>query len=151
MPNRHYQFCHDCQKVKQTHPLPGCIHFGKQPRHRNSESSMVIFRYPDGRTSIPWSPDAKTPKGAIREEVRGAKAVRKLERELDAKDLSKHRHYQEKLERMMEPVQASMREGLRRQMSNASTQFEKDYVRGVLDRLDRKPVTSGFEAGNHRD
>ena len=151
MPNRHYQFCPDCSAVKQTHPEPGCVHFGKQRRHTNSESSMVVFRFADGRTSIPWSPDAKVPRGAVREEIRGAKAVRKLERELDAKDLSKHRHYQEKLERMMEPIQASMRSGLRQQMNRATTQFERDYVRAAMERLDRKPSEQNWEAGNHRD
>lgn len=151
MPSRHYLYCEPCKKVRQVSPEPACIHFGKRSLQHNSESSMVVFRFADGRTSIPWSPDAKLPRGAVREEIRGAKAVRKLERELDAKDLSKHRHYQEKLERMMEPINASMRAGLHRQMSNATTQFERDYVRGVLDRLDRQPASSGYEAGNHRD
>lgn len=157
MPNRHYIACAKCTLPVRvddgsfkTRTGKRCEHLGGTP-HRNSESSMVIFRFADGRISVPWEPGSKVPAGAVREEVRGARAVRKLEREMDAKDLSKHRHYEEKLERMMEPVNASMRAGLRRQMANARTPFERDYVRGVLDRLERKPATSGYEAGNHRD
>ena len=150
MANRHYLYCNACKDVKQISPEPECVHFGKLPRRRNSESSMVIFRNADGKVSIPWEPNARTPKGFVREEVRGARAVRKLERELDARDLQRHRHYQEKHERIMAPINASVRDGLKRQMSSARTQFEKDYVRRMLERLERKPVTSGFDAGNHR-
>ncbi len=151
MPNLHYLWCRECAAVRQTYPKPECVHFGKVKRHRNSESSMVVFRFKDGRVSIPWEPGTKVPQGAVREEVRGARAVRKLEREMDAKDLSRHHNYQEKLERMMEPVNHSMREGLRHQMRNATTTFEREYVQATLDRLDRKPVTSGYDPGNHRD
>lgn len=143
-------YCDDCKKVVRV-DLPECVHFGAFTAQKNSESSMVILRKPDGSISIPWEPTARCPKGAVREEVRGSRAVRKLERELDAKDISKHHRYQEKMERMMAPINASVRDGLKRQMANARNPFEKDFARRALERIDRTPITSGYDPGNHRD
>jgi len=147
MANLHFKYCDTCKAVKQTYPDPECSHFGKV--QRNTESVMVIFRGPDGKVSIPWSDKTKTPEGFVREEVRGAKAVRKLERELDAKDLARHHQYQEKMERFMEPINNSVREGLKRQRDNARHPFERDLAAAALARMDRG-YSQNFDAGNHR-
>src|SRR5438552_521156 len=97
-----YLHCTDCNSVVRVAPDPECVHFGKATR-RTTESVTTIFRGPNGRVSIPWSPDAKVPKGFVKEEVRGARAVRRLEKELDAQDLQRHRHNQESEHRVFGP------------------------------------------------
>src|SRR5262252_755070 len=71
-----------------------CQHYGARLRQHNCESSMVIFRSPNGKISIPWQPDAPCPKGYRREEIHGANNVRHLERELDARDIARHEKFQ---------------------------------------------------------
>jgi hypothetical protein len=147
--NQRFQYCDDCKKVVRV-DLPECVHFGAFVQQKNAESSMVVFRSADGKVSIPWEPNAKCPAGYQREEVRGARNVRKLERELDAKDLARHRQHQEKMERFMAPINSSMREGLKAQMRNARHPFEKDLAQAALDHLDRG-YSDRYDAGNHRD
>lgn len=145
-----YIFCDQCHTCIRTDDGSYCQHYLTRGRTHNVESTMTIFRSHDGKVSVPWSPDSKCPKGFVREEVRGARAVRRLEKELDSKDLARHRHFQEKTERMMEPINRSIREGLKHQMRNARHPFEKQLAQAALDKMERG-YGDRFEAGNHRD
>lgn len=142
-----YRYCDPCAKVVRIDE-PECAHFGRA--QRNSESVTVVFRGPDGKISIPWEPTAKCPEGFVREEVRGARAVRRLERELDAKDLATHRATEERKARFQEPINKVVRENLHHKLRNARHPFERQLVQGMLDRMDRG-YSSNYEAGNHRD
>lgn len=101
--------------------------------------------------SIPWEPGAKCPAGYERQEVRGARAVRRLEKELDAKDLTKHRHFKEQQERLFSPQMNHHRENLRHIVRNATHPFQKSLAQAALDRSQRGYSNQNWEAGNHRD
>lgn len=127
-----------------------CEHLDADRRHHNTESSMVVFKSPDGRTSIPWSPDVPTPVGFQRVEVRGAHNVRKLEREMDAHDLKRHKKHKESIERVFGPELSTRRENLRQLAQNHPHQFGRDLARAALDRQ-QSGYSTNFDAGNHRD
>lgn len=141
-----YRHCTPCNRVVRVDE-PECAHFGRA--QRNSESVTVVFRGPDGKVSIPWEPTAKCPEGFVREEVRGARAVRRLERELDAKDLATHRATEERKARFQEPINKVVRENLLHRMRNATHPFEKSLAQAALDRMERSYSTN-YDAGNHR-
>lgn len=90
---------------------------------------MTIFRGPNGKISIPWEPNAPCPKGYVVEEVRGARAVRRLEKELDAKDIQRHQQFQEKLRRLHEPARAKRREDLKQIIREGVTTHEGRTIR----------------------
>jgi len=155
---RMYLHCVDCNQVVRISPDPECVHYGKLPRRRNSESVTVVFRGPNGRVSIPWSPDAKIPKGFVREEVRGARAVRRLEKELDAQDLIRHRRNQESEHRVFGPSRQRIREDLHQMIREGVakvgdrtvqlTDTGKEYARAALKKLDGG-YSKNFDPDNH--
>lgn len=126
-----------------------CEHLDADYRHRNVESSMTVFKYADGRTSIPWSPDVPTPRGAERVEVRGSHNVRKLERELDAKDSARHRKHKESVERVFGPELAARRKNLRQIAREHPHQFGRDLAAAALQRSQRG-YSENYDPGNHR-
>src|SRR6266478_4381686 len=115
--NQRFMYCDDCSKVVRV-DLPECVHFGASKSGGNVGSVTVVYRAKDGTTSVPWNPDdprvvanAKR-KGLERIEYRGVKGERRLAKELDEKDYSRHLRHQEKMERLMAPQVAMRREGL---------------------------------------
>lgn len=162
MANAHYLYCRDCKAVKQVSPAPECIHFGKVGRTRNCASSMTIFRGPDGQISVPWDDKTPCPKGYEREEIRGARAVRQIERELDAKDIARHRRFQENRQKLFRHDQR--REDLKQIISQGVTtkrdaqgnvktihvtEFGRKLAREALRRMDSAP-TDRYDPGNYR-
>jgi hypothetical protein len=119
-------------------------------RYRNSESSMTVFRYADGRISIPWEPNSKVPAGAVREEVKGAHNVRKLEREMDAHDLKRHRKHKESYDRVFGPELEARRENLKHIARTHEHPFGRALAQAALDRQ-QSGYSTNFDAGNHRD
>jgi hypothetical protein len=117
---------------------------------RNAESVTVVFRGPNGETSIPWEPTAKCPPGYQREEIRGSWAVRKLERELDAKDLQHYRETQERKQMLIEPRLQHHRENLKQIVREARNPFERHLAQAALDRSQRGYSTN-YDPGNHRE
>lgn len=128
-----------------------CEHLDADRRQRNSESSMVVFKSKDGRISIPWEPNAPTPKGFVREEVRGANNVRKLEREMDAHDLKRHKRHKESIERVFGPELEARRNNLKELARSAPHPFSRALAQAALDKQSRGYSNSNWEAGNHRD
>lgn len=134
-----------------------CDHLGQ--RSRNAESTMTIFRGPDGKISIPWEPDAPCPKGYVVEEVRGTRAVRKLERELDQKDIARHKSHQEKLRLLHEPARAKRREDLKQIIREGVTTHEgrtirvSEFGRAIAREALRRSesgYTKQYDPGNYR-
>lgn len=128
-----------------------CEHLDADRRHHNSESSMVVFKSADGRTSIPWSPDVPTPVGFQRVEVRGAHNVRKLEREMDAHDLKRHKMHKESIERVFGPELEARRNNLKELARSAPHPFSRALAQAALDKQSRGYSENNWEAGNHRD
>lgn len=165
-----YIACEKCQGPVRVDDGSYLNHKGEQCTHffeigvdtgRNSESVTVIFRGPNGKVSIPWEPDTPCPAGYVREEVRGARAVRRLEKELDAKDIARYRQHQEKLQRVFAPQRAQRREDLKQIIREGVTthegrtirvsQFGRDLARERLRRLDQESSTRGnYDPGNYR-
>jgi len=162
MANMIYLWCKDCEAVREVSPEPACVHFGRVPKRRNAESVTVVFRSPDGKVSIPWEPNAPCPKGYVREEVRGARAVRRLEKELDAKDMKRYQRFQENRQRLFR--HDKRREDLKQIVSQGVTtkidhdgsrrtiqvsQFGRDLAREALRKMDNAP-SERYEPGNYR-
>jgi hypothetical protein len=131
MGNLRYIACKDClgpvridDGSYQNQHGEVCQHYGARVLQRNCESNMTIFRSPDGQVSIPWEPDTPCPKGYIKEEVRGARAVRRLERELDARDIQRHHNWLRKRDHLFNRSQR--REDLK--------QIARDGVYTVTDK-----------------
>lgn len=143
-----FRYCDDCSKVVRT-DVPECVHYGAYKLQKNTESVTVVFRSKDGRVSIPWEPNAKCPTGYVREEVRGSRAVRRLERELDAKDLQRHRESQLRMEAMKAPQLHYHRERLKQIAREHPHQFGRDLAKAALSRSERG-YSSNYDAGNHR-
>lgn len=143
-----FKYCDSCSKVVRT-DIPECVHYGAYRMQKNVESVTVVFRGPDGKVSIPWEPGAKCPSGYVREEVRGARAVRRLEKELDAKDLAKHRHFKEQQERLFSPQMNHHRENLKHIARTHQHQFGRDLAKAALARSERG-YSSTYDPGNHR-
>lgn len=134
-----------------------CEHYA--PPARNTESTMTIFRGPGGKISIPWDPSTPCPPGYTLEQVRGARAVRKLEKELDAKDIKRHQQFQEKLQRLHAPSKAQRREDLKQIVRDGVTthegrtirvsEFGREMARQALQRSEQK-YSQNYEPGNYR-
>ena len=142
-----------------------CEHFYESTPSKNAESVMVIFRGPDGKVSIPWEPNTPCPKGYVVEEVRGAPAVRRLEKELDQKDIQRYKRHQAKLERIFAPQRAQRREDLKQLARDGVTtvrekdgstrtiqvsEFGRALAREKLRRLDQGGYANNYEPGNYR-
>jgi hypothetical protein len=161
-----FMYCDDCHKVVRV-DLPECIHFGACTMRRNAESVTVVYRNKDGKISTPWNPDhprvvANARKhGLERVEIRGARAVRKFERELDARDLSRHRRHMEKREQLFAPMINRARQDLHDIVREGQTrignqvikvsQQGRNLAREELRRLERGYSEQNWESGNHRD
>lgn len=144
-----FRYCDDCSKVVRT-DIPECVHFGAFKMQKNAESVTVVFRSKDGKVSIPWSPDAKCPPNYVREEIRGARAVRKLEREMDASDLRRHRKSTARMEALKAPQLNYHRERLKQIAREHPHQFGRDLAKAALTKSEQGYSTN-FDAGNHRD
>jgi len=140
-----------------------CEHFFDQTK--NTESSLTVFRSPDGKVSIPWEPNAPCPAGYRKEEIRGARATRKLERELDAQDRKRYQQHQLKLEAVKGPgrekrradLQQLIRDGVTTvpdgrggQRTIHVTQMGRDIARAALAKIDNRPTSGNYDPGNYR-
>lgn len=163
-PKQTYIYCDQCRHCIRTDDGSYCRHYLTRARTHNVESSMVVFRSPDGKVSIPWEPNAPCPAGYVREEVRGARAVRKLERELDARDLRRHQQHMAKREFVFGPQRQKRREDLKQIVRDGSytvtdrdgrthtkhvTQVGRDLARAALSRLD-SGYSKSYDPGNYR-
>lgn len=163
MRGQRFTYCDGCKKVVRI-DLPECVHFGAFKAGKNTESVTVVFRSPDGKVSIPWDPNTPCPKGYVREEVRGARATRKLEKELDARDYRRYQHFQQKKEVIFGPRRQRSREDLKQIIRDGTytmtgrdghtqtrhvTEFGRSLAREALRRMD-SGYSKPFEAGNYR-
>lgn len=121
---------------------------------------MTVFRGPNGEISIPWERSTPCPKGYEVEEVRGARAVRRLEKELDAKDIKRHQDFKLKQEAIFGPQREKRRQDLRQIVRDGVTVHEgrtirvSDFGRAVaqakLDQLNKGGYSDCYDPGNHR-
>lgn len=140
-----------------------CIHFFEATR--NVESTLTVFRSPDGKVSIPWEPNAPCPPGYTTEEIRGAAATRRLEKELDAQDRKRYERYQQKVERLKAPSRERRRQDLQQIIREGCTtvpdgrggtrtirvsQFGRDIARQALKRIDQGGYSQRYDPGNYR-
>lgn len=135
-----------------------------EPR-KNCESSLTVFRSPDGKISIPWEPTDPCPPGYQIEEVKGARAVRRLEKELDSQDRKRYEQFQLKLERVKGPGREKRRQDLQQIIRDGVTTvpdgrggirtihvspFGRDIARAALARIDRGTYSKNYDPGNYR-
>lgn len=171
MPTKRYIACYDCHgPVRiddgsyQNQRGEVCQHYGARSPQKNVESTLVIFRGADGKPSIPWDPNTPCPKGYTREEIRGVRATRRLEKELDARDYARHQHFQQKKEVIFGPRRQRSREDLKQIIRDGTytvtdgngsiktrhvTEFGRSLAREALRRMD-SGYSKPFEAGNYR-
>jgi len=160
--NQRFMYCDDCAKVVRV-DLPECVHFGAIKVSKHVESTTVVFRSSSGKISIPWDDKTPCPKGYVREEIRGARAVRRLEQELDAKDLQRHRNWQEKRQLLFrhderrEDLKQIISQGVTTKVDADGTrrtihvsQFGRDLARQALRRIDSAPPER-YDPGNYRE
>lgn len=136
-----------------------CTHFGG-PRERNVESVTTIFLGPDGKISIPWERNTPCPPGYVVEEVRGAQAVRKLEKELDQKDIKRYQQHKLKQEAIFGAQRAKRQEDLKQIVREGVAIHEgrtikvSDFGRRIaqekLDQLNKGGYSQNYDPGNHR-
>lgn len=136
-----------------------CEHFEAQQSTKGVESVTVVFRSPDGKVSIPWDHETPCPPGYAREEIRGPRALRKLERELDAADIKRHNNFRDNRDRLYEPQRRQRREDLRQIIRDGVTVHEgrtirvtqqgRDIARAALERGERG-YSDRYDPGNHR-
>lgn len=165
MPNRHYLYCAACKAVMQVSPEPECVHFGRASRQHNAESVMVVFRSPDGKVSIPWEPNTPCPKGYVREEIRGVRATRRLEKELDTIDRKRYEQHQLKLQNVLGPQRERRRQDLHQiiregqttvpdgrggQRTIRVTEMGRNIAREALRKMDNGGYSQRYEPGNYR-
>lgn len=136
-----------------------CDHYIEKHVDKGVESVTVIFRSPDGKISIPWDHSSPCPAGYQREEVRGPKALRKLERELDAADIKRHNNFRDNRDRLFAPMRQQRRDDLQQIVRDGVTVHEgrtirvtqqgRDIARAALERSERG-YSDRYDPGNHR-
>ena len=159
-----YLWCETGNHLIRTDNGEFCEHYIAKHSTKGVESVTVIFRGPDGKITLPWQHDAPCPPGSVREEVRGPKALRRLEKELDAKDLKRHRDYVEKEARLKAPGLARRRADLHQIIRDGATTvpdgkggrrtihvspFGREIARHALARMERG-YSDRYDPGNHR-
>lgn len=120
---------------------------------------MTIFRSKDGKISIPWSRDTPCPPNYVAEEVRGARAVRRLEKEMDAKDIQRHQNHQLKQQAIFGPQREKRKEDLRQIVREGQTvhegrtikvsEFGRELARQAL-RKSEQGYSQNYSPGNYR-
>ncbi len=167
---KRYLLCHKCETIVRVDDNSylnsrgePCDHFFDTPK--TSESTLVVFRSPDGKISIPWEPNAPCPPGYTKEEIKGAAASRRLEKELDAADRKRYEQYQLKVERIKGPARERRRADLQQIMRDGCTtvpdgqgglrtinvsQFGRDIARQALAKMD-SGYSKSYDPGNFRE
>ena len=161
---KRYIWCNDCKALIRLDTGEYCDHYIAK-NFPSIESVTVVFRGPNGDVSIPWDHSSPTPEGYVREELRGSRALRKLERELDAKDIKRHAQYQEKVERQFYMQREQRRRDLHDMIRTGVAVVQgadgskrtihlsergRDLARAQLERGQRG-YSERYDPGNHRD
>jgi hypothetical protein len=106
------------------------------PKPKPKEGALVYFTSASGAISIPMITDVPTPAGWQRHEVHSAKAIEDVSRRFAAQKQTMFDQADEKLIARLEAKMAEVRGKLHYTMQHTSSQFEKDFIRYALKKLE---------------
>ena len=108
---------------------PGCV------------PATVYWRYPNGHLTLAPFSECPTPEGAIREEADTLPAVRALERKLVQQEIEElEKEQKADYERCLEAKTRIRDRLVARSMSSATTEIQKEYIKGILALQDERKV-----------
>jgi hypothetical protein len=98
--------------------------------------ALVYFEDVNGNIIIPMIVEAKTPAGYHRHEVRSAHAIEEVSRRYARQKQAMFSKLDEETAYKLEVKMAEVRGSLTTRMAYTSSQFEKDFIRYTLKRLE---------------
>lgn len=102
--------------------------------HRQLQTPIVMWRYPDGRLGVAGGADSRTPKGAERVEIRSIGEYRKHAKELNQQLKEKEEKRDERYLKAKEYMEKKSRSNLSYLMGQETDPAARDLYRVALER-----------------
>ena len=125
--NKSRRRCPTCRSVSEI------IWLSPRSPHRQLQTPIVMWRYPDGSLGVAGGADSKTPRGAERVEIRSIGEYRKHVKDLNKQFLSKEQLREEKYMEAKENLEREGRSNLAWAMGQESDPVARDIYREALE------------------